>query len=120
MNKSKKALWISLISVDAALTVFLFVVSIIMLATMPNTTQRKIIESRGPQNMIEYFQLNPLVYFFVGVLPLILLLIANIIGLVVYIRKLTAKKQAALSDLSEEEKAALKAELLKDLNQEDK
>jgi len=119
MKKSKKILWGSLITLDVGLTVFLFVVSIILLATMPSTGQREEIARRGAQNMIEWFQLNPTAYLFIGVIPLFVLLIANIVGLVLYVKKSSAKKKVELGDLSDAEKEALKKELLNDLNKDE-
>jgi len=117
MKKSKKALWISLISVEVVVTIFLFVVSIIMLATMPDSTTRKIIEQNGPKNFIQWFQIHPTEYLLIGVLPLFILLILNIVLLVRYMKKLAAKKKIAVYDLNDAEKEALRKELLKDLNQ---
>lgn len=111
----KKALLISGITLDVGITVFLFVVAVIMLATMPApTADRAFIYENNP-NMITYFQANPWVYLGVGVIPLVLLLIANIVVLVLYVKK-AGKTKAQLSDLSEDQKAALRAEILKDMD----
>lgn len=117
MKNSKKVLWISGITLDVGVTGFLFVVSIIMLATMPDAVQRKIIEQNGPKNFIEWFQINPTAYLWIGVIPLFVLLIGNIAALVYYVKKATAKKKVALNELSAEEKEALRKELLKDLSE---
>jgi len=118
MKKSKKVLWISLITIDVLLTLFLFVVSIIMIVTMPSAETMLAWKAQGhvPQNFIEYFQMNTTVYLFVGVIPLFLLLGANIVGLVIFVKKTSAKKKLALNDLNEEQKEALRQELLKDLS----
>lgn len=87
-----------------------------MLCTIPNVTKRKEIEARGVQNMIEWFQMNPTMYLIIGVIPLFILLVVNIIALYFYVKKLNAKKAVQLNDLSAAEKDALKKELLKDLN----
>lgn len=110
----KKALLISGISLDVGITVFLFVVAIIMLATMPAGGTASLVYENNP-NMITYFQANPWVYLGVGVIPLFLLLIGNIIVLVFYVKK-AGKTKAQLSDLSEDQKAALRAEILKDMD----
>ena len=120
MNKTlKKGLLIGGIVLDIGITVFLLVVSIIMLATMPKNSieMSEAIEKNG--QFIGYLQQNPTVYLFTCVVPLFLLLAANIIGLVMYIKK-AGKTKATLAELSDEQKDALKAELLKDLTESKK
>ena len=120
MNKNvKKVLLIGGIVLDVGITVFLLVVSIIMLATMPanGVEMQKAIEMNGP--FIGYLQQNSTVYLFTCVVPLFLLLGVNIVGLVMYIKK-AGKTKATLAELSDEQKDALKAELLKDLTESDK
>jgi hypothetical protein len=120
--KVKKILIFSGLALDVAIIVFLFVVSIIMLATMPDVTEpgfdMKAYYEAHP-GMITYFQANPTPYLLICVVPLIVLLIGNIILLVWYINK-AGKSKAQLSDLSEEQKAALRAELMKDMSSEEK
>ena len=108
-KKNKKILYISLFALDMAITVFLFVVSIIMIATMPKHSY-----DINPKTFIGYFQANPTVFLLVIVLPEILLLAANILILVFYLKK-TAKKKVQLNELSAEEKEALRKQLLADL-----
>ena len=67
------------------------------------------------QGLFPYLAGHLAVYGFAFVLPLFLILAANIIGLVLYIRRTTKKEKVTVSDLSDEEKEALKKELLKDL-----
>ena len=56
------------------------------------------------------------VYFWGFVFPLFILLAGNIVGLVFYVKKTSVKAEPAkLSDLSEEQKEALRQELLRDL-----
>ena len=120
MNKNvKKGLLIGGIVLDVGITVFLLVVSIIMLATMPanGVEMQKAIEMNGP--FIGYLQQNSTVYLFTCVVPLFLLLGLNIVGLVMYIKK-AGKTKATLAELSDEQKDALKAELLKDLTESKK
>ena len=115
MKKYKKPLLIALIALDFAITVFLFVISIIMLAKMakhPNNPSAAAADSTG---MIRYFINNPTVFLCVCVIPLFVLLAVNIVGLVIYVRKTAKKEPAKLDDLSEEQKEALRQELLKDL-----
>lgn len=120
MNKNvKKGLLIGGIVLDVGITVFLLVVSIIMLATMPKNSieMSEAIETNGP--FIGYLQQNPTVYLFTCVVPLFLLLGVNVVGLVMYIKK-AGKTKATLAELSDEQKDALKAELLKDLTESKK
>ena len=110
--KNKKALFITLIAVDVAITVFLLVVSIIMLAQTVGKNSSDIQNAKG---MIGYFQRHPLTYGLTCVVPLFLILAANIIGLVLYVKKSAKKEKVKVSDLSADEKEALRQELLKDL-----
>lgn len=110
--KNKKPLWIALIALDVAVTLFLLVLSIIMLAKTAGKSPAEINEATG---FIGYLQKNPLVYGLAFVVPLFLILAANIVGLVIYVRKSTKKEPVKVNDLSDAEKEALKAELLKDL-----
>ncbi len=107
--KSKKALFISLFCLDMAITVFLFVVSIIMIVKTPKTKA-----DIDPNTFIGYFQANPTVFLLAIVVPEILLLATNIIILVMYLRK-TSKKKVQLNELSADEKEALRKQLLADL-----
>ena len=120
MNKNvKKGLLIGGIVLDVGITVFLLVVSIIMLATMPKNSieMSEAIETNGP--FIGFLQQNSTVYLFTCVVPLFLLLGVNVVGLVMYIKK-AGKTKATLAELSDEQKDALKAELLKDLTESKK
>ncbi len=109
--KLKKILYICLFVLDAAIIIFLFVVSIIMLATMP----AKIDPNVPADGFIDYLQKNTGVYLGCFVVPLFVLLIVNVLWLLFYVKKNNVKKQVALNDLSEEEKEKLRQELLKDL-----
>lgn len=110
MDKKKKILIFGGIGLDVALTCFLFVVSIIMLATMPEKGQQP---KMG--GMIGWFQKNPTMYLVLGVVPLFALLILNIVILVWYVKKVGQKKAVEVADLDQAQMDALKAELLKDL-----
>ncbi len=124
MNKTTKRILIFTgLGLDIAAMVFLLVIAIIMLATMP-----QIIDPAHPEwviskngEFIGNLQLNPTLYFCTCVLPLILLFIANIVGVILYVKK-HASKKAILADLSDAQKEALRAELLKEMNskEEDK
>ena len=119
-TKAKKVLFIALFCLDIALTIALFVISIIMLATMPSAAE--LAAMTGNEGMIQFFQKNPTVFLVAIVLPLFLLLFANIAILVWYVKKVNKPKEAKLSELTDEEKEKLKQELMKDLlaNQEKK
>ena len=107
--KVKKALLITGIVIDVGATVFLLVLSIIMLAKTvgdPNNIA---------PGLIGYFQKNPLVYGLTCVVPLFVLLAINIVGLVIYVRKSSKKEPVAVNDLTDEQKEALRKELLKEL-----
>ncbi len=110
--QAKKILFIALFALDVAVTIFLFVVSIIMIATMPTYK-----ESINPNTFIGYFQANPPIFGVAIVIPLFVLLIGNILALVLYLRK-NKKKKVELNELSDAEKEALRRELMKDLAKE--
>lgn len=117
MKKSLKVLLIIGIAIDVAITVFLFTISIIMLATLGKYGDAKIAAANvDPDTLVHYLLDNTNVYFWAFVFPLFILLAGNIIGLVIYVKKTSAKEAPAkLDDLSEEQKEALRQELLKDL-----
>ena len=112
--KLKKPLFIGLIVLDVAITVFLFVISIMVLVTMAgvSTLNEAIEKSDG---LIKWLLQNRTIYGIFFVIPLFLILAANIVGLVFYVRKTTKREPAKLEDLSDEQKEALRQELLKDL-----
>ena len=118
-QKYKKPLFISLIVLDIALTLFFFVISIIVLATMAssNSLEAAIGKSSG---LIKYLLQHRTIYGVLFVIPLFVLLAVNIVGLVIYVRKTTKKEPAKLEDLNDEQKEALRQELLKDLQGENK
>ena len=116
--RTKRILYISLFAIDMVATAFLFVVSIIMLATMPKTKIE--LSLLKPDNMIHYFQKNPTVFLWAIVIPLIVLLLANITVLVLYLRKSSKAKKVGLQDLNAEEKEALRKQLLADMQKGDK
>ena len=113
--KNKKPLWIALIALDVAITVFLFVISIIMLANVSKTAGERALMTGFVGWLVN---LKPWVYGVAFVIPLFLLLAGNIIGLVIYVKKTTkveVQANVTVNDLSEEQKEALRQELLKDL-----
>lgn len=112
--KNKKPLFIALIVLDLALTIFFLVISIIMLANTVGKTPAEIQANAG-NGLIGYLQNHTTVYFLGFVLPLFVLLAANIIGLVIFVKKTSKSEPTKLDDLSDEQKEALRQELLKDL-----
>lgn len=117
-QQAKKILLFVGLGIDVAVTISLFVIAIIMLATMPASqgAMDMAVVNNGP--FIGYMQQHPTIYFWSCVFPLILLLVGNIVILVLFVRKLMKKKEMAVDDLNEEQKAALRAELLKELQSE--
>ena len=115
MNKSKKILLIAGIALDVAITVFLFVISIIMLITIGVNGNAEE-AAKNSSGLILFLLQNTTLYFWAFVFPLFVLLAGNIVGLVFYVKKTSAKEAPTkLDDLSEEQKEALRQELLKDL-----
>ena len=115
MKKYKKPLLITIIALDFAITVFLFVISIIMIATMAKYKNNPQAAAAASGGMIRFFILHTTAFLWIVVIPLFALLAANIIGLVVFVKKTSKKEPAKLEDLSDEQKEALRQELLKDL-----
>ena len=115
--KNKKVLWIALGALDVAIVGFLFVIHIIMLANVIGKTPAQVHELANQPGLIGYLAGHLNVYGFAFVLPLFLVLAANIVGLVLYLRKNLKRGKVTESDLSEEEREALKKELLKDLQE---
>ena len=112
MNK-KKVLLICGVSLDVAVTIFLFVLSIIMLANAGKSDM----ERQAMTGFVGWLvNLEAWVYGVSFVVPLFILLAANVIGLVIYVRNNTKKEPVQVSDLSDEQKEALRKELLKDLS----
>ena len=116
MNKYKKYLIITAVAIDVAVTLFLFVISIIMLIMLGkyDGAQEAAEHASG---LILFLLNNTSIYFWAFVFPLFVLLAGNIVGLVIYVKKTSANEQAPtkLDDLSEEQKEALRQELLRDL-----
>ena len=110
--KNKKPLFIAIIALDLALTIFFLVISIIMLAETVGKTPAEMAANTG---FIGYLQNHTTLYGLAFVVPLFVLLAGNIVGLVIYVKKTSKSEPAQLNDLSEEQKEALRQELLKDL-----
>ena len=115
--KNKKILWICLAALDIAVVGFLFVVHIMMLANIVGKSPLEIDAIKNGTGLVAFLARNITVYGLAFVLPLFLILVANIIFLVLYLRKNLKHGKISASDLTEEEKEALKKELLKDLQE---
>ena len=116
MKKSTKILIIAGVAIDVAITVFLFVISIIMLAMLGKYGTAKEALANTQEGLIHFLLGNTNIYFWAFVFPLFILLAGNIVGLVFYVKKTSSKEgPAQLNDLSEEQKEALRQELLRDL-----
>ena len=107
----KKILFIALTVLDVALVIFTLVVAFIMIFTMPDFPTEI-----DKSTMIGFFQANPNIYLLAMVLPTFLILAANVIVLILYVRKTNQKKKVQLNELSDEEKEALRKELMQDLS----
>ena len=88
-----------------------------MLAKVIGKTPVELAALQEEPTLIGYLAGHLNVYGFAFVLPLFLILAANIVGLVFYLKKSTKREKITASDLTEEEREALKKELLKDLQE---
>ena len=121
MKKFKKPLIIAGLVLDVGVTIFLFIISIMILAkVIPAATINEAINASRNMPLIHFLLQNPTIYLVGFVIPLFVLLALNVIGLIVYVKKTSGVKPAQLDDLSEEQKEALRQELLKDLQGEKK
>ncbi len=119
--KNKKLLFISVAALDVALTVFFFVIHIMMLINVAGNKSVEEIEAlKESQTLLGFFARNTTAYLLIAVIPLVLILAANIVGLVLYVRKQTKKEPIKVSDLTDEQKEALKKQLLEDIQNESK
>ena len=103
------------VALDVAISIFLFVISIIVIVLVGKYGVQE--APNHSSGLILFLLNNTTFYFWVFVFPLFVLLAANIVGLVIYVKKTSAKENAPtkLDDLSAEQKEALRQELLKDL-----
>ena len=117
--KNNKLLWIIIGAIDVEIVGFLFVVHIMMLIQVigksPAELQVMIKDGKG---LVPYLAGHLSVYGFAFVIPLFVVLAANIVGLVLYLRKNLKREKITANDLTDEEKEALKKELLKELQEE--
>lgn len=109
MSKTKKGLIIAGLVVDVGLTIFFFVISIIMIV---KTSSKQFDD---PNTLIGYLQTHTTVYLVGFVVPLFVLLALNIVLLVLYVKKSNKKEPVTVNDLSQDQLDSLKQELLNDL-----
>lgn len=113
MTKKKKILLICGIVLDVAITLFLFIISIIMIVKASTLAADQLKNETG---LIGYLINNLPVYLGAFVVPMFVLLALNIIALVLYVKKTGNKKEKlSVDSLTEEQKEALRKELLEDL-----
>lgn len=115
MKKNKKPLIISLVIADVAITITLLVISIIMLS---QTVGKSAAQIKAAKGFIGYLQNHPTIYLVTCVIPLFLILAANIISLVFYVKKVTKAEPIQMSELSDEQKNELKKQILADLQKQ--
>ena len=113
MSKMKKLLVILGLTLDGALTLFLFVVSVIMISRSAGLRPEDI--KALPDGFINYLIKNPTTFLCAFVIPLFVLLIANIVFLVLYVKKTSKKQEVTMNDLSQDQIEELKQELLNDI-----
>ena len=89
-----------------------------MLANIVGKTPIEINNLKNGTGLVAYLAGHLTVYGLAFVLPLFLVLVGNIVLLVFYLRKNLKKEKITAKDLTEEEKEALKKELLKELQEE--
>lgn len=116
--ETKRKLIIAAGIIEAVIVLFLFIVSIIALATMG---EKDVDKNSG--NFIKILQNNPTLFLCVVVVPLVIFFVID--GLYLLYIYLASKKadetaQQVVSSLSEEEKAQLLAEAKKELEEEAK
>lgn len=117
--KAKKALIIAGLAADVIITILLFVLSILILVNMPDPYDVRA-GNVDYNTFLGWFQQDALRILLFVVLPLVLLLVANVSLTIWYIKKTgkkEEKKKVTLNDLSEEEKAALKQKILQEMMQ---
>ena len=115
----KKILWYGIAALDVAIVGFLFVIHILLLIKLPQL-EDPIVHSeylKTGTGLVHFLISKPKVYGFAFVIPTALILAANIVGLVLYLKNSTKREKITANDLTEEEKEALKKELLKELQE---
>ncbi len=121
MKKFQKPLIIAGLVLDVGVTIFLFVISILILSkVIPAATLEEAMNNSRNMPLIHFLLGHQTIYLVLFVIPLFVLLALNVVGLIIYVKKTSGVKPAQLDDLSEEQKEALRQELLKDLQGEKK
>lgn len=117
MSKNNvKYLIIAGIAVDTVLTIGLFVLSIILLVHFNTTPQADLLNEEG---FLGWFVQEPNRIIYTVMVPLFILLALNIVLLFLYVKKTAPKREKVeLNELSDEQKEALRKELLKDISKE--
>lgn len=115
MKNNKKVLWIALIGLDVALTIFLFVIHIMMIVTLAQHPDNDFSTVTGLIGTLIKKE-NLKIYLGAFVIPTFVILAGNIIALVIFVRKQTKKEPISYDQLTDEQKEALKKELLDDIN----
>lgn len=115
----KKILWYGIAALDVAVVGFLFVIHLLLIIKLPQLQDNAahISYIQNGTGLVHYLIANPKVYGFAFVIPTALILAANIVGLVLYLKSSTKREKITANDLTEEEKEALKKELLKELQE---
>ena len=111
--KNKKVLWIAIVGVDVALTIFLFVIHIIMITTLAQNQNGDLSKVGG---LAGYLINNLNLYLGAFVIPTFVILAGNIVALVIYVRKQTKKEPISVNELTDEQKEELKKQLLDDIS----
>ena len=115
MTKNKKILLIAGIALDTVITIGLFVLSIVLLVHFNTTATADLLNEKG---FLGWFAQKPNRIIYTVMVPLFALLAVNVVLLFLYVKNTSAKKKVELNELSDEQKEALKKELLKDINKD--
>ena len=102
MNK-KKILWILLGVLDLGIVTFLFVVHIVMLSHVIGKTPLEVQLFAKGEGLFPYLAGHLDVYGYAFVIPLFVVLAANIVGLVIYIKKVTKKEKVSVKGLNNDD-----------------
>ena len=114
--KNKKILWISLIAVDVAITVFLFVVHIIMLAKTVNAHG----VTQDPKTLIGWLQNNPTYFFVIICIPVFIIVALDLVYFaIIASRKETNLTNEQLEAIKKKAKEQAQAELMAEIMSEE-
>ena len=96
--KNKKVFWICIGALDVAVVAFLFVIHIIMLSKVLRMSSPELVEFAKQDGFIPYLAGHLKVYGFAFVIPLYIVLAANIFGLVLYLKKGLKREKITAND----------------------